>query len=123
MEPVRIQGHSFTARGVAVGLAIGLVLACTNISMGLQSGWVSTMTMPASLMGFGFFKMISKHLKFPFSPVENVLVQTVAGSMGIMPLGCGLVGVVSIRVPPYSVKGCNASSIKPRLMRCIRCRP
>lgn len=94
VEPVRIQGHSFTARGVAVGLAIGLVLACTNISMGLQSGWVSTMTMPASLMGFGFFKMISKHLKFPFSPVENVLVQTVAGSMGIMPLGCGLVGVV-----------------------------
>ncbi|OIW25880.1 OPT superfamily oligopeptide transporter [Coniochaeta ligniaria NRRL 30616] len=93
-EPVRIEGHSFTARGVAVGLAIGLVLACTNISMGLQSGWVSTMTMPASLMGFGFFKMISKHLKFPFSPVENVLVQTVAGSMGIMPLGCGLVGVI-----------------------------
>ncbi len=101
-EPVRIEGHSFTARGVAVGLAIGLVLACTNISMGLQSGWVSTMTMPASLMGFGFFKMISKHLKFPFSPVENVLVQTVAGSMGIMPLGCGLVGVVSILVLPPS---------------------
>ncbi|KAB5585366.1 OPT oligopeptide transporter [Coniochaeta sp. 2T2.1] len=93
-EPIRIEGHSFTFRGVAVGLAIGLVLTCTNISMGLQSGWVSTMSMPASLMGFGFFKLISKHLKFPFSPVENVLVQTVAGSMGIMPLGCGLVGVV-----------------------------
>jgi uncharacterized oligopeptide transporter (OPT) family protein len=46
-------------------------------------------------MGFGFFKLISKHLRLPFSPVENVLVQTVAGSMGIMPLGCGLVGVVS----------------------------
>jgi uncharacterized oligopeptide transporter (OPT) family protein len=93
-EPIRIEGHSFTARGVGVGLAIGLVLACTNISMGLQSGWISTMTMPASLMGFGFFRLISRHLKFPFSPVENVLVQTVAGSMGIMPLGCGLVGVV-----------------------------
>lgn len=79
---------------MTVGLAIGLVLACTNISMGLQSGWVSIMTMPASLMGFGFFKLISKHLRLPFSPVENVLVQTVAGSMGIMPLGCGLVGVV-----------------------------
>lgn len=93
-EPPRIDGHSFTARGLGVGLAIGLLLACTNISMGLQSGWVSSMTMPASLMGFGFFKLVSRHLKFPFSPVENVLVQTVAGSMGIMPLGCGLVGVV-----------------------------
>lgn len=89
-----MEGRSFTARGVGVGLAIGLVLACTNISMGLQSGWISTMTMPASLMGFGFFRLVSRHLKFPFSPVENVLVQTVAGSMGIMPLGCGLVGVV-----------------------------
>lgn len=91
-----IEGQSFTLRGVAVGLMIGLVLACTNISMGLQSGWVSMMTMPASLMGFGFFKLISKHLRLPFSPVENVLVQTVAGSMGIMPLGCGLVGVVCL---------------------------
>ena len=29
-----------------------------------------------------------------FSEVENVLVQTVAGSVGTMPLGCGFVGVV-----------------------------
>jgi len=37
------------------------------------------MTMPASLLGFGFFRMVSRHLAFPFSPVENVLVQSVAG--------------------------------------------
>lgn len=61
---------------------------------GLQTGWVSMMTMPASLMGFGIFKTLSRHLAFPFSPVENVLVQTVAGSMAIMPLGCGFVGVL-----------------------------
>jgi uncharacterized oligopeptide transporter (OPT) family protein len=62
---------------------------------GLQTGWISAMTMPASLLGFGFFKAISPLLNFPFSPIENVLVQTVAGSMAIMPLGCGFVGVVS----------------------------
>lgn len=55
---------------------------------------VSTMTLPASLMGFGLFRMVSKHIRLPFTPVENVLVQTVAGSMAIMPLGCGFVGVV-----------------------------
>ncbi len=38
--------------------------------------------MPASLMGFGFFRALSRHLDFPFSPVENVLVQTVAASVG-----------------------------------------
>ena len=52
------------------------------------------MTLPASLMGFGLFRMVSKHIRLPFTPVENVLVQTVAGSMAIMPLGCGFVGVV-----------------------------
>lgn len=50
--------------------------------------------MPSSLIGFAFFKTLSKHLKLPFTPVENVLVQTVAGSMGTMPLGCGFVGVM-----------------------------
>jgi len=50
--------------------------------------------MPASLMGFAFFKTLSKHLDIPFTPVENVLVQTVAGSMGTMPLSCGFVGVM-----------------------------
>jgi uncharacterized oligopeptide transporter (OPT) family protein len=59
------------------------------------------MTLPASLMGIGLFKVVSEHLDFPFSPVENVLVQTVAGSMALMPLGCGFVGVVGFG-PPYS---------------------
>lgn len=90
-----VEGRSFTARGIAVGLLVGLVICFSNMYFGLQTGWVSTMSMPASLLGYGFFKTVSRHLKFPFSPVENVLVQTVAGSMAIMPLGCGFVGVVS----------------------------
>ncbi|KAG7294257.1 hypothetical protein NEMBOFW57_004327 [Staphylotrichum longicolle] len=40
---------------------------------GLQTGWVSTMTMPASLLGFGIFRLLR---------------------MAIMPLGCGFVGVL-----------------------------
>jgi hypothetical protein len=52
------------------------------------------MTMPSSLIGFAVFKSLSKHLSFPFTPVENVLIQTVAGAVGTMPLGCGFVGVI-----------------------------
>lgn len=88
------QGRSFTLRGVAAGLLVGLVICFSNMYFGLQTGWVSMMTMPASLMGFGLFRTLSRHLAFPFTPVENVLVQTVAGSMAIMPLGCGFVGVL-----------------------------
>ncbi|KAF5006493.1 hypothetical protein FDECE_7128 [Fusarium decemcellulare] len=89
-----VPGRSFTLRGVLVGLVVGTVICFSNMYFGLQTGWVSIMSMPASLMGFGIFKMLAPHLRFPFSPVENVLMQSVACGMAIMPLGCGLVGVV-----------------------------
>lgn len=99
-DDIPVRGSSFTVRGVLAGLLVGLVICFSNMYFGLQTGWVSSMTMPASLMGFGTFKTLSRHLKLPFSPVENVLVQTVAGSMAIMPLGCGFVGVVRT-CPPH----------------------
>ncbi|OAA59672.1 oligopeptide transporter [Niveomyces insectorum RCEF 264] len=86
--------HHLTVRGLAVGLAVGLVICCSNMYFGLQTGFISTMSLPSSLLGFGIFKAVSRHLAYPFSPVENVLVQTVAGSMAIAPLGSGFVGVL-----------------------------
>lgn len=88
------QGQNFTIRGVLVGLAIGVVICFSNMYFGLQTGWVSGMAMPAALIGFGFFKTVARCIDFPFTPVENVLVQTVAGAVGTMPLGCGFVGVM-----------------------------
>jgi OPT family oligopeptide transporter len=88
------QPQNFTLRGVLVGLAIGVVICFSNMYFGLQTGWVSGMAMPSALIGFAYFKVIAKTLKLPFTPVENVLVQSVAGSVGTMPLGCGFVGVI-----------------------------
>ncbi|KAI6249362.1 hypothetical protein HI914_02846 [Erysiphe necator] len=88
------DAQNFTLRGVLVGLMVGSITCFSNMYFGLQSGWVSPMTMPSALMGFVFFKSISKHLDMPFSPVENVLIQSVAGGMGTMPLGCGLIGIM-----------------------------
>lgn len=86
--------QNFTFRGVVVGLVIGIIICFSNIYFGLQTGWISGMSMPSALIGFGFFRAISSHLKLPFTPVENVLIQTVASSVGTMPLGCGFVGVM-----------------------------
>ncbi len=88
------QGQNFTIRGVLIGLAIGVVICFSNMYFGLQTGWVSGMAMPAALIGFGFFKTVAQCIDYPFTPVENVLVQTVAGALGTMPLGCGFVGVM-----------------------------
>jgi OPT family oligopeptide transporter len=88
------QPQNFTIRGVVVGLAIGVVILFSNMYFGLQTGWVSGMAMPSALLGFAYFKVVARTLKLPFTPVENVLVQSVAGSVGTMPLGCGFVGVI-----------------------------
>ncbi|KAK3170723.1 hypothetical protein OEA41_002805 [Lepraria neglecta] len=88
------QGQNFTLRGTLVGLGIGVIICFSNMYFGLQTGWVSGMAMPAALIGFGFFKTVARCISYPFTPVENVLVQTVAGAVGTMPLGCGFVGVM-----------------------------
>lgn len=85
---------SFTLRSLLVGLVIGALITFSNTYFGLQTGWISTMAMPSALIGFSVFKVFSKYLSYPFTPIENVLIQTVAGAVGTMPLGCGFVGVI-----------------------------
>lgn len=88
------QETNFTLRGVLVGLAIGVIICFSNTYFGLQTGWVSGMAMPSALIGFAYFKSVARFTNYPFTPVENVLVVTVAGAVGTMPLGCGFVGVL-----------------------------
>ncbi|KAG8628876.1 hypothetical protein KVT40_002741 [Elsinoe batatas] len=88
------QPQNFTLRSLLVGLAIGIIIAFSNTYFGLQTGWISGMAMPSALLGFAYFKAVAPLLSFPFTPVENVLIQTVASSVGTMPLGCGFVGVI-----------------------------
>jgi OPT family oligopeptide transporter len=86
--------RNFTLRGLLVGLLIGTIVCFSNMYFGLQTGWVSSMAMPSALLGFSYFKIVSRYISYPFTPVENVFVQSVAGSVGTMPLGCGFVGVL-----------------------------
>lgn len=95
MRPsISLAGQSFTWRSVAIGLIIGILVCLTNIHFGLQTGYINIMQMPSALIGFGVFQMLRKHVQLPFSPEENVLIQTVASSVGAMPATAGLVGVI-----------------------------
>jgi uncharacterized oligopeptide transporter (OPT) family protein len=70
----------------------------TNVYFGLQTGWVSMMSLQSALLGFAIFKAIPRvlpRLKIkPFTPQENVILQTVAVATGTMPLAAGLVGII-----------------------------
>jgi hypothetical protein len=89
-----VQDQHLTPRAVIVGLIIGSLACFSNSYFGLQTGWISMMSLPLSLLGFAVFQTLSKHLTSPFSPVENVLVQTIAVAVGTMPLAAGLVGII-----------------------------
>ncbi|KAL7421264.1 OPT superfamily [Cryptotrichosporon argae] len=90
-----IEGD-FTVRAVGVGLGVGVVLCMTNIYFGLQTGWVSMMSLQSALLGYAIFQLVP--LAFPSSrpltPQENVVLQTTAVATGTMPMAAGLVGIV-----------------------------
>ncbi|BGP25730.1 OPT super [Rhodotorula toruloides] len=87
----------FTFRAVLAGLAIGVLLACTNTYFGLQTGWVSMMSLQASLLGFAVFKVLPNSPLFDRRPLtvhENIVLQTIAVATGTLPLAAGFVGVI-----------------------------
>ncbi|KAL1739880.1 OPT oligopeptide transporter protein-domain-containing protein, partial [Schizophyllum fasciatum] len=80
----------FTAKAVVIGLAIGCLLCFTNLYFGLQTGWISMMSLQSALIGF----LISRLLPAPLSAQELIVVQTTAVATGTMPLAAGFVGIL-----------------------------
>lgn len=86
-----------TLRSTIIGLIIGSLVLVSNFQFGLQTGWVSMMSLPSALLACAVFKQVWP-LVFPndsqFSDVENVYVQSIAVAVGTGPLAYGFVGVV-----------------------------
>ncbi|KAF7294517.1 Oligopeptide transporter [Mycena kentingensis (nom. inval.)] len=81
----------FTLRAVIIGLLIGCLLCFTNLSFGLQTGWISMMSLQSALIGY----LISRLLPTgPLSAQEVIVVQTTAVATGTMPLAAGFVGII-----------------------------
>ncbi|KAI9491800.1 OPT oligopeptide transporter protein-domain-containing protein [Zychaea mexicana] len=66
----------------------------SNMYFGLQSGWISMMSLQASLLGYAIFKPFRDKLRTPFGPIENVVLQTTAVATATMPLAAGFVGII-----------------------------
>ncbi|CAO3683591.1 unnamed protein product [Rhizopus stolonifer] len=84
----------FTIRSVLCGLLIGTLMCFSNMYFGLQTGWISMMSLQSSLLGFALFKPFQPMLKHKFGPIENVVLQTTAVATATMPLAAGFVGVI-----------------------------
>lgn len=86
-----------TLRATLVGLLIGSLVLVSNFQFGLQTGWVSMMSLPSALLACAIFKQIWPLLfenYAKFTDVENVYVQSIAVAVGTGPLAYGFVGVI-----------------------------
>ncbi|GMG21746.1 unnamed protein product [[Candida] boidinii] len=83
-----------TIRSIIAGLFIGSIVLISNFQFGLQTGWVSMMSLPSALLGFAIFETLQNHLDYKFTDVENVFVQSVAVAVGTGPLAYGFVGII-----------------------------
>lgn len=88
------ESNHFTLRSVGLGLLIGTLMCFSNMYFGLQTGWISMMSLQSSLLGFAIFKPFQPMLKHKFGPIENVVLQTTAVATATMPLAAGFVGVI-----------------------------
>ncbi|KAI7826718.1 OPT oligopeptide transporter protein-domain-containing protein [Kickxella alabastrina] len=57
----------FTWRAIIVGLLFGTILCFSNLWFGLQSGWISMMSLQSSLVGFAVFKALNTCWIFPLA--------------------------------------------------------
>ncbi|OXB36338.1 oligopeptide transporter 8 [Cryptococcus neoformans] len=111
-----IEGD-FTLRAILAGLGVGVVLCMTNIYFGLQTGWVSMMSLQSALLGFAIFRVPAFLPRLfpsmrPFTPQENVVLQTTAVATGTMPLAAGLVGII----PALSMMNLEIDGREPLFM-------
>ncbi|KAJ2024234.1 OPT super [Coemansia sp. S85] len=91
---VDVSQPQFTWRAIVVGLLFGTLLCFSNLWFGLQSGWISMMSLQSSLVGFAVFKALEHILDVPFGPAENVVLQSTAVATATMPLAGGFVGIL-----------------------------
>lgn len=89
--------NQITVRGTIAGIFIGSLVLISNFQFGLQTGWVSMMSLPSALLACAIFKQLWPVFKPDdpvFTDVENVYVQSLAVAIGTGPLALGFVGVV-----------------------------
>lgn len=83
-----------TIRSILLGLIIGCVVLISNFQFGLQTGWISMMSMSSSLLAYSIAKVLGCFKNF--TDVENVFTQSVSVAVGTAPLTFGLISIIPV---------------------------
>ncbi|MEZ4366843.1 MAG: OPT family oligopeptide transporter [Kofleriaceae bacterium] len=80
-SPLDRVTRQLTVRAVATGMVLGGLLSLCNIYSGLKIGWSNNMSVTAALLGFAFWRVVTRATGGPsFTLLENNLNQTSASS-------------------------------------------
>jgi len=78
--PVNTSVRQLTLRSIGTGMVLGGLLSLCNVYSGLKIGWSLNMSVTATLLGFGFWKMAQAGGAKRFGPIENNMSQTAASA-------------------------------------------
>jgi uncharacterized oligopeptide transporter (OPT) family protein len=75
-----------TARAVATGMILGVVMCLSNLYVFLKTGWSMGVTITAAILAFALFQLLvaARLARQPLSDLENNALTTVASGAGYM---------------------------------------
>ncbi|PNS18116.1 hypothetical protein CAC42_3561 [Sphaceloma murrayae] len=82
------EDHILTPRALIVGIVLGSLVNCSNVYLGLKTGFTFGSSMFGAIFGYGIVKIFSKYcdnvpfLGGPFGPQENSIIQAAATGAG-----------------------------------------
>jgi uncharacterized oligopeptide transporter (OPT) family protein len=85
-----------TTRALVMGLLLGMLMACSNVYVGLKSGWGLGVTVTSCVLAYTIFAGLTKMLPRlfpPFSILENNAMQSCASAAAAM-TSAGLVNAI-----------------------------
>jgi uncharacterized oligopeptide transporter (OPT) family protein len=85
-----------TPRAVVMGMLLGMLMACSNVYVGLKAGWSLGVGITSCILAYSIFATLHRtmpRLFPPFSILENNCMQSCASVAGVMTSG-GLVNAI-----------------------------
>ncbi len=87
--------RQLTVRAVVMGMLLGMIMACSNVYVGLKAGWSLGVAITCSILAYSAFALLHKLFprSEPYSILENNAMQSCASAAGSMTSG-GLVNAI-----------------------------
>ncbi len=108
LTPEQIERHWFehvyagdrmpqlTKRALIMGMMLGMIMACSNVYVGLKAGWGVGVAITSCIMAWSIFAFLHRMLPKlfpPYSILENNAMQSCASAAGAI-TGAGLVNAI-----------------------------